>query len=463
MIRNSSRPFFGRGIQYSGLMASTLTPPGSGTGSGNRLRIFNWALWDWGSASFNAVIITFVFAPYLTKSVAATEEAGSSALGWSMAAAGFVIAFIAPAAGTRADAGGRHRLWLGVHTGIVVLTMFGLFFVRDSPDYLWLGLLLLAVGSVFFEFAEVSYNGIMVRITTPDNVGKVSGFGWGMGYVGGLVLLVILLVLVIQPQVGFLGASDEEGLRFRIVAALSAVWFAIFAIPVLFSAPGAKVKGTSGGHPIRAFIADYAALVRRLIRMWSTEHQTLRFFIASAVFRDGLAAIFSFAGVLAAGSYGFSASEIIILGVAANVAAGAGAMIAGWFDDRLGPKPVIITGLIVIILGGLPILFSAEAAVFWACALILNFCVGPVQASSRSFLARITPPESAGENFGLYATTGRAVSFLGPAMFALAIQIFGFQRAGTLGILIVLAVGLALIIPVRPDAPAHSMQARTEA
>lgn len=463
MIRNSSRPFFGRGIQYSGLMASTLTPPGSGTGSGNRLRIFNWALWDWGSASFNAVIITFVFAPYLTKSVAATEEAGSSALGWSMAAAGFVIAFIAPAAGTRADAGGRHRLWLGVHTGIVVLTMFGLFFVRDSPDYLWLGLLLLAVGSVFFEFAEVSYNGIMVRITTPDNVGKVSGFGWGMGYVGGLVLLVILLVLVIQPQVGFLGASDEEGLRFRIVAVLSAVWFAIFAIPVLFSAPGAKVKGTSGGHPIRAFIADYAALVRRLIRMWSTEHQTLRFFIASAVFRDGLAAIFSFAGVLAAGSYGFSASEIIILGVAANVAAGAGAMIAGWFDDRLGPKPVIITGLIVIILGGLPILFSAEAAVFWACALILSFCVGPVQASSRSFLARITPPESAGENFGLYATTGRAVSFLGPAMFALAIQIFGFQRAGTLGILIVLAVGLALIIPVRPDAPAHSMQAREKA
>ena len=273
MIRNSSRPFFGRGIQYSGLMASTLTPPGSGTGSGNRLRIFNWALWDWGSASFNAVIITFVFAPYLTKSVAATEEAGSSALGWSMAAAGFVIAFIAPAAGTRADAGGRHRLWLGVHTGIVVLTMFGLFFVRDSPDYLWLGLLLLAVGSVFFEFAEVSYNGIMVRITTPDNVGKVSGFGWGMGYVGGLVLLVILLVLVIQPQVGFLGASDEEGLRFRIVAVLSAVWFAIFAVPALVSAPGAKVKGTSGGHPIRAFFADYAALVRRLIRMWSAEHQ----------------------------------------------------------------------------------------------------------------------------------------------------------------------------------------------
>ena len=427
--------------------------------SSSRSRIFGWALWDWGSASFNAVIITFVFAPYLTKSVAATEEAGSSALGWAMAAAGLIIALVAPAAGTRADSGGRHKLWLGVHTGIVVLTMFGLFFVRDSPDYLWLGLLLIAVGSVFFEFAEVSYNGIMVRITSADNVGKVSGFGWGMGYAGGLVLLVLLLVLVIQPEVGIFGAVDEGGMRFRIVAVLSAVWFAIFAVPALISAPGPKASTPSTGNPIKAFLADYAALVRRLVRMWKEEHQTLRFFIASAVFRDGLAAIFAFAGVLAAGSYGFSPSEIIILGVAANVAAGTGAMIAGYFDDRLGPKPVIVTGLIIILIGGFPILISGDALVFWVCALILSFCVGPVQASSRSFLARITAPERAGENFGLYATTGRAVSFLGPAMFALSISIFGFQRAGTLGILIVLLIGLILIISVKPGASAKAVQA----
>lgn len=430
--------------------------------AGSRSRILSWALWDWGSASFNAVIITFVFAPYLTKSVAATEEAGSSALGWSTAAAGLIIALVAPAAGTRADSGGRHKLWLGVHTGIVILTMFGLFFVRDSPEYLWLGLLLIAMGSVFFEFAEVSYNGLMVRITRPDNVGKVSGFGWGMGYAGGLVLLVLLLVLVISPEVGLFGAGDEGGMRFRVVAVLSAVWFAIFALPVLFTAPSAKAATPSDGHPIRAFVSDYAALVRRLVRMWKEEHQTLRFFIASAVFRDGLAAIFAFAGVLAAGSYGFSASQIIVLGVAANVAAGTGAMIAGYFDDRLGPKPVIIAGLIIILLGGMPILFSGNPMVFWVCALVLSFCVGPVQASSRSFLARITPPERAGENFGLYATTGRAVSFLGPAMFALSITIFGFQRAGVLGILLVLLVGLFLIVPVKPDAPRHSMQAQVE-
>lgn len=266
--------------------------------------------------------------------------------------------------------------------------------------YLWLGLLLLAVGSVFFEFAEVSYNGIMVRITNPDNVGKVSGFGWGMGYVGGLVLLVILLVLVIQPEVGFLGASDEEGLRFRIVAVLSAVWFAIFAIPAVVSAPGAKVKRHLGRAPDPGVLrrlrgarapadsdvvggASDAAVLHRLggVPGWSGCDLLVRRCARGRQLR-----VLRF--------------EIIILGVAANVAAGSGAMIAGWFDDRLGPKPVIIAGLIVIILGGLPILFSAEAAVFGACALILSFCVGPVQASSRSFLARITRRNRQGRTSG---------------------------------------------------------------
>ncbi|WP_286956762.1 MFS transporter [Brevibacterium sp. UBA7493] len=434
------------------------TPRGS-----SRTAITAWALWDWGSAAFNAVIITFVFAPYLTKAVASTEEAGSTALGWSMAAAGLIIALVAPAAGTRADAGGRHKMWLGVHTLIVVASMAGMFWVKDTPDHLALGLILLAAGSIFFEFAEVSYNGLMIRITTPANIGKVSGFGWGMGYVGGLVLLVILLLTVIQPEVGIFGATDADGLRYRIVAVISAVWFLLFALPVFLFAPGAADTAAvrEQGNPVVAFARDYKALVIRLVTMWRDERRTLKFFIASAVFRDGLAAIFAFAGVLAAGSYGFSPADVIILGVAANIVAGIGSVLAGFLDDRFGPKSVIIGGLIVLIVAGTPIVFTDSVTVFWVCAMVLSFCVGPVQAASRSFLARITPPEKAGENFGLYATTGRAVSFLGPAMFAVSIATFGFQRAGVIGIIAVLALGLLLVIPV-PQGSATAAIARRD-
>lgn len=430
--------------------------------TGGRRAVASWALWDWGSASFNAVIVTFVFAPYLTTGVAATEEAGSQALGWATAAAGLVIALVAPAAGTRADAGGRHRFWLGFHTFVVVACMAAMFFVKDTPGHLWLGLVLLALGNVFFEFAEVSYNSILLSVSTPSTVGRISGIGWGMGYLGGLALLVILLVTVISPEIGWFGAVDEDGLRYRIVAVLAAAWFAVFALPVLFFAPRSPVpsgsedsaqaaaRGQSGLlSSVRLFLADYRRLIRRIVRMWREDRLTLRFLISSAVFRDGLAAIFAFAGVLAAGSYGLSASEVIMLGVAANVSAGIGAIAAGWVDDRVGSSTVIITGLICLVAGTIPIAVSDSPTVFWAAAVFMCLFVGPVQSSSRAYLARITPPEEAGENFGLYATTGRAVSFLGPVMFATFIALLGYQRAGALGIALVLIVGLFLFWSLR--------------
>lgn len=442
--------------------------------TGGRRAVASWALWDWGSASFNAVIVTFVFAPYLTTGVAATEETGSQALGWATAAAGLVIALVAPAAGTRADAGGRHRFWLGFHTFVVVACMAGMFFVEDTPGHLWLGLLLLALGSIFFEFAEVSYNSILLSLSTPATVGRISGFGWGMGYLGGLALLVLLLVTVISPEVGLFGAVDEGGLRYRIVAVLAAVWFALFALPVLVFAPRSPAPAGTGDAAqtaardrpgprgaLRLFLADYRRLIRRIVRMWREDRLTLHFLVASAVFRDGLAAIFAFAGVLAAGSYGLTASEVIMLGVAANVSAGIGAIAAGWIDDRLGSARVIVTGLICLILGTVPIAVSDSPAVFWAAAVFMCLFVGPVQSSSRAYLARITPPEAAGENFGLYATTGRAVSFLGPVMFATSIALLGYQRAGALGIALVLMVGLALFSSLRRSHPIAPMAERS--
>ena len=275
--------------------------------------------------------------------------------------------------------------------------MFGLFFVRDSPEYLWLGLLLIAMGSVFFEFAEVSYNGIMVRITQPDNVGKVSGFGWGMGYAGGLVLLVILLVLVIQPEVGLFDAGDEGGnqiprRRRPLRGLVRDLQLCRCCSPRRVPRPPAPHRGIRSRRSSPTMPRSSAASCgcgRRSTRRCASSSPRLS--SVTAWPRSSPSPGFSrqAAGLLRLG-------DRRLPGVAANVAAGAGAMIAEVFDDKLGPKPVIIAGLIIILIGGLPILFSDTAAVFWVCALVLSFCVGPVQASSRSFLARITPPERAG-------------------------------------------------------------------
>ncbi|GAA1188621.1 MFS transporter [Brevibacterium paucivorans] len=465
----SASPHAGNPATQANLAAAPEQAPAPAT----RSTIVAWALWDWGSAAFNAVIITFVFTPYLTSKVAGDHDSGTAALGFVTALAGLLVAVIAPAAGVRADSKANHHRAVTSFTMIVVALMGALFFVKDSPEYFVPGLVILCIAQVVFEIAQVSYNGMLPHISTPANAGTVSNVGWAMGYLGGLALLFIALFTLIQPEVGLFGATDEGGLRFRLVAVLAAVWFLVFSLPLMFSkrtsarpAPGDTgpgVAGPGGGDPgdaalarptsreLRGFAAwkaDYARVIRRLVELFKVERSTFVFFVASAIFRDGLATIFAMAGVIAAGAYEFSGSEVIYLGIAANVVAGVGCLIAGKFDDWLGPKAVIVTGLICLIAGCVPILVSENKTVFWVTAMWLCLFVGPVQASSRSFLSRITAPERAGENFGLYATTGRAVSFLGPALFALCVTIFGFQRAGGLGIMIVLALGLALMLMV---------------
>ncbi|TDC47079.1 MFS transporter, partial [Actinomadura sp. KC345] len=408
--------------------------------------MISWALWDWGSAAFNAVIVTFVFTVYLTDAVAEDEDAGSQALGVALAVAGVFVALLAPVTGQRSDAGGRRKLWLAVHTGLVVACTAGLFFVRDDPSYLLPGLVLIAAGSVFFEIAEVNYNAMLVQISTKATIGRVSGFGWGMGYFGGLIALAIVLFAFVQPDVGLFGVTSEDGLNIRVVALFSALWFALFALPLLLFVPEAPALGE---RPRGNFFAGYAVLARRLRAMWRTDRRTLGFLVASAVYRDGLAAIFTFGGVVAAGTFGFTATEVVVFAIAANLTAGTGAVLGGRLDDRFGPKVVIVTALAGLILTGLALVALSGKVAFWICGLTLATFVGPAQSSSRTYLARIVAPEREGEAFGLYATTGRAVSFLGPLAFSGFIALFGTQRAGMAGIALVLLAGLLALLPLR--------------
>lgn len=412
----------------------------------DRRAVLSWALWDWGSAAFNAVIVTFVFTVYLTDVVAADPESGSSALGLALGISGVIVAVLAPITGARSDRGGRRRLWLGVNTMLVVACTAGLFFVRADPSYLLLGLGLIALGTIFSEFAGVNYNAMLLSISSPATIGRVSGFGWGMGYFGGLVALLVVLFAFVQPDVGLFGVTSEDGLNIRAVALFSALWFLVFALPVLRYGPEAPALPP---EQRLGLLGSYRSLGRRLARMWREERSTLHFLVASAVYRDGLTAIFTFGGVVAAGTFGFTATEVIYFAVAANVVAGIGAVLAGPLDDRFGARTVVVTSLVAILLAGVPLLTSGATAAFWVCGLVISFFVGPVQSASRTLLARLTPPGREGETFGLYATSGRALSFLGPLAFGGFVALFGAQRWGMAGILLVLAAGLALFWPLR--------------
>ena len=293
-----------------------------------RGRIVAWALWDWGGAAFNAVITTFVFTVYLTGSlfvspalatardaetdvhgpahaaVTAAEAPLSSGLGWGLAIAGIVVALLAPVLGQRTDGSGRRKLWLGINTGVVVLITALMFFVKGEPGYFLFGVALVAIGTIFYEIATVNYNAMLVQVSTPKTVGKVSGFGWGAGYLGGIVLLLIVYFgLVVESSSapgtgGLLHVTEADGLNIRIIALIAAAWTLIFSLPVLFAVP----EIPANRRVVRVgFFQSYAVLVRDVGRLWKESRNTVLFLIASAFFRDGLVGVFTFGGILAAG------------------------------------------------------------------------------------------------------------------------------------------------------------------
>lgn len=410
--------------------------------------ILAWSLWDWGSAAFQAVVTTFVFTVYLTSGSFGEEADVSVKLGGALTIAGVAIAVLAPVLGRLTDASGNRKKWLGINTAVTVACTALLVLVAPEQQYLILGLVLLAVGNVAFEFAGVSYNSMLTQLATPKTLGRVSGFGWGMGYLGGIVLLSLVLVGFILPETGWFGVTSENGWNVRLAMVLCAVWFAAFALPVFFAVPEVPADAAS---PVRGIFSGYVELFRSIAKLWRESRQTLFFLIASAVFRDGLAGVFTFAGVIAARSFGFEQTTVILFAIAANVISGAATILGGFLEDRFSAKGVMLASLTAMVIGMLLVFALAPLGpwVFWTFGLISSVFVGPVQSASRSFLAAAIPPGREGEIFGLYATTGRAVSFMSPAAFTLAVAIGGTTISGTIGISLVLLVGLILLFFVR--------------
>jgi UMF1 family MFS transporter len=428
----------------------------------SRKQVTSWAMWDWATQPFNSVILTFVFtALYLVsdsflptelaalpandpvKERALSELAGG--LGLAGTIAGLAIFALAPVLGQRADALGRRKRWLLIYTGALVVVVSTLFFVQAEPAYFVLGISLIAIGSVLNELAGVNYNAMLVQVSTPRTVGKVSGLGWGLGYIGGIVALVIVLV---ANAFDWFGLDTSNGMAYRLIAIGCAVWIVLFSIPLIRNVPELPPPS---GRPRVNFFQSYVVLVKDIGALFRESRPTFWFLLASAVYRDGLAGVFAYGAIIAAIVFGFGPDQVILFGVAANLLAGASTIIAGRFDDVFGARAVILTALFGLVISGTVVFFLHDSGqlTFWIFGLALSLFVGPAQASSRSLLARVTPAGREGEIFGLYATTGRAASFLSPALWTLFIFMFGATYWGILGITLVIAAGLALMLLVK--------------
>jgi MFS transporter, UMF1 family len=432
-------------------------PPDSGSPSARtagRWQVVAWALWDCGSTGVSAIVATFVFPIYLTNTVGAGlpgDTSPTSWLGWALAAAGVVVAVLAPVTGIWVDAPWRRRRVLAALTGLSVLLTAAMAVVRDDHRYFWIGLVLLAATAASTELATVPYNAMLRQLSTPQTSGRVSGFGWGMGYCGTVVLLLLVYLGFMSgdgDSRGMLGIAVEDGQNIRAAMLLTAVWFALFALPVLIAVPTQTPALGERRESIGLFSA-YRKLWSEVVGEWRRDRNVVYYLLASAVFRDGLAGIFAFGGVIGVSVYGISGANVLLFGIAASVIAAIGAMIGGLLDDRLGSKTVIVGSLAAMIAVGLTMMTLSGPLVFWTLGLMLTLFVGPAQSAARTLMLRMSAEGKEGVAFGLYTTTGRAVSFLAPTLFATFIAWFGTDRAGMGGLCLVLAAGLVAMLAVK--------------
>lgn len=422
-----------------------------------RSRIVAWALWDTGSAAVGAIAVTFVFSVYLTSSVGANLPGAVSPASWlgrTLAISGVTVAVVAPLIGVWVATPHRRRVTLAVLTGAAAVLLAAMSLIRDEPAYLAPGLVLLALTAACSELASVPYNAMLRQVSTPQNSGRISGFGWAAGYAGSVVLLLLVYVGFIAgsgPERGLLGLPAADGQNVRAAMLLAAGWLAVFALPLLLSAH--RFAGADEPAPPRpGLLGGYRQLWRDISTEWRRDRNLVFYLVASAIFRDGLAGVFAFGAVLGVTVYGISSGDVLIFGVAASVVAALGAVAGGLLDDRIGSKTVIVGSLVAMVAAGITLMALSGPLAFWACGLVLCLFIGPTQSSARTLLLRMAQEGRAGMEgvaFGLYTMTGRAVSFLAPWMFSVFVDVFRSDRAGMGGLCTVLVLGLLAMLGVR--------------
>ncbi len=381
----------------------------------NKKQVFSWALYDFANQPFTTIIVTFIYSVFFVNEIALNEQYGTTMWSYAIAITAIVVSFLSPILGALADLGGYRKFFLTVFTWITCLCSVFLFFPQNGQVFFALSLFVVA--NICFELSGVFCNSYLPDLSDKKNTGTISGFAWGLGFIGGLLALFLSFVLF---------DLDSEGIRK--INILVGVWFFIFSIPTIVFLKDKKRKKFSKSHFLNSFTN-----IKNTFKTISQYKVIKQFLISRLFFNDGLVTIFALGGVYASTTVGFTNQEVMYLAIILNLAAGIGSFIFGLMEDKIGVLTVIRLTLIVLIAATLIAFIAPETRyskeLFWFSGILLGLMVGPNQSCSRSLMAQLTPQKKMNEFFGFYALTGKVTSFIGPLLFGVVTSFFNQQIA----------------------------------
>ena len=406
-------------------------------------KIFNFALYDFANSAFTTIIITFIFSTYFAKQIAPNPVLGQSYWGWTIGITGVVVALIGPLLGTIADKKNYTEFFIKIFTIICISLTCLLWFSKPSEKYLIYTLFIVGLANIFYELSLIFYNSTLKKISESNNLGKSSGFSFALGYIGGIIVLIICITIFIDNDSLPFGLSKENSENVRATSILVAFWYLIFSMPFLFN-----LKKTNKNE-IEEKINNTKNF-KELI--WNKGLNNIgKFLLARMLYADGLNAIIIMGGIFAVGVFSLEIKDLLVLSVLMNITAFIGAIVGGYANDRFSSKSVIIFSLIGLILSSSIILFLKSKIIFLFFASINGFFIGPVQSASRVFMTKSIDENNQASGFGLFALSGKLTSFIGPLLVSTITYISNSQKIGFSSAIALLLIGLLVLLKVKKN------------
>jgi UMF1 family MFS transporter len=415
----------------------------------DKKQIFGWVMYDFANSAYTTLIVTFIYATYFVSAIAPDNIHGTALWSRAVTLTAFSVALLSPVLGALADHGNVRKTFLFISTLIGAAGSAMLWFVK--PGQVYQALIWFILSNIAFEIGMVFYNAFLPDIASEKNIGRISGIGWGVGYIGGLLAMFVAMAGFINPENPWFGVSRESGANIRATCILVALWYGLFSIPLFVlvkSNPGNPKKDCGKAAIVRAAFADLKDTFKDI----RSYREIVTLLIARMIYNDGLVTIFAFGGIYAAGTFGFSFKEIMIFGIVLNLAAGTGALIMGIFDDKLGGKTTIQISNIILALAVILAVCAPGKEMFWAAGVLVGFFAGPNQSASRSLLGRFVPREKENQFFGFFTFSGKLTAFFGPLFLGILTQMFNSQRVGVAVVAVFFVIGFLILSKVDEQA-----------
>lgn len=402
-------------------------------------RIFVWTLFDFANTSFSIIVVTFLYAVYFKKTVAGNEAIGDLYWSISTSIAMAITAFISPILGAIADYSAGKKRFLLFFTMLCVVGTASLYFI--GPGQIFWGIFLFVIANIGFEAGLVFYDAFLPEITAPKNYGRVSGYGFGMGYFGSLATLAIVYPFI-------------EASMIKESFPVAALFFLIFSLPLFFFLKEKRVKADHS----QSFISIGFG------RVWSTlthlkYYKNLAIFLVAFFFYiEGVNTIIFFSGNYASTTLGFSEMELLVFFIVVQTTAIAGSVALGIVADKIGQKRTIVISLFMWLVTVALAYFVYDKIGFYIVGLLAGAAMGSCQSTSRSLMSKLTPPEKKTEFFGFYSFFGKSSAVIGPLVFGLVSFLSGNQRTAIISIAFFFIVGLLILTKVKDPkiVPANS-------